>query len=411
MTTIVAVGAGHAGFQLALSLRQEGSDARVVLLGDERPLPYQRPPLSKTYLDESQTLDLLAFRPGTFFKQNAIEWIGGTRVAALDRADGTLALADGSRIPFDHLVLATGARNRPLLVPGTHLDGVIGIRTLDDSEDLRRRLKGIGPIVVIGAGFIGLEIAAVLAKRGHKVTVIEAMDRPMKRAVSPEISFHHARVLGELGVHFLFGTGVTRIFGEGGSVTGVETRDGVRLSAELIVVGIGVLPNAELAAAAGLPVSNGIVTDALMRTQDPRIFAIGDVAMHPNPHAGGPVRIESVQNATDQARLVAAQLAGKPVRPYAAVPWFWSDQGPIKLQIAGLPIGADRHVLRGDPASGSFSVFLYRGARLLAVESVSRAADHMMARRLLAGGAAPTPEQAGDLSVDLRAFITPRRNG
>jgi 3-phenylpropionate/trans-cinnamate dioxygenase ferredoxin reductase subunit len=412
---VVIVGAGQGGLQVAASLRQDGFEGEIVLVGDEPGVPYQRPPLSKAYMLGASTAADLALKADSFFADQRIDYLAGETVAEIDRAARAVTLgpgaspSSGTRLPYDHLVLATGARNRPLPVPGADLDGVVSLRTLADATALKARLADVDRVVVIGAGFIGLEFASVAAKLGRRVTVVEAVDRPMARVVSPPISAHFTAAHERAGTALRFRAGVARIISDDGRVVGVELADGERLPAEFVVVGIGVLANAELAAAAGLPVANGVEVDAWLATSDPAISAVGDCALHPSRWCDGPVRIESVQNAIDQAKCVAARLVGKPA-PYTAVPWFWSDQGPDKLQTAGLAIGADRAVVRGDPESGRFSAFVYRGERLLAVESVNRPADHMIARRLLAGGLSPSPDEAADESFDLKALAgTPGR--
>ncbi len=403
MTTVV-VGTGQAGFQVCASLRDQGYAGSIVLVGDEIHHPYQRPPLSKAYLDGKTDATGLLLRPEQFFRDKAIDVRVGQRAEALDRAGHRVTLASGEMLAYDHLILATGARNRILPGPGTDLDGVVQLRTLADAAALRARLDGKPRAVVLGAGFIGLEFAAVAARRGLDVTVIEMAARPMARALSPAMSAFFKQAHEQLGVRFLFGTVVQRIEGEGGRVTGVVTADGTTVPAELVLVGIGVVPNAELAAAAGLSVSNGIEVNDYLLTSDPAISAIGDCAMHPSRYGAGlPLRIESVQNAVDQARCVAKRLMGQP-EPYGSVPWFWSDQGPYKLQIAGIGLPDDHAVVRGDPATGQFSVFCYGSSGLHAVESVNRPADHMAARRLLTAGRSPSPEQAADAAFDLKGF-------
>jgi 3-phenylpropionate/trans-cinnamate dioxygenase ferredoxin reductase component len=400
--TVAIVGAGQAGFQGATSLRQDGFAGHIVMIGDEPVAPYQRPPLSKSYLAGDSGLEELWLRPETFYAKQEIDLIAGETVTAIDRTGRRLRLASGGTVPWDHLVLATGARYRPLPVPGAELDGVLPLRTLADADVLRERLEQAGEIVVVGAGFIGLEFASVAITRGAAVHIIEVTHHPMGRVVSAPISRFFTDAHRRWGAQISLGTGVSRILGTGGRVTGVETSDGRRLPADLVLICIGVIPNAELAGEAGLSVDNGIVVDECLVTVDPGILAIGDCASFPTPFAVARVRLESVQNAVDQGRCVAAHIAGQPT-PYDKVPWFWSDQGDLKLQIAGITTGHDASVLRGDPESGHFSVFCYRTGRLIGVESVNQTADHVVARRLLAGEPGLTPEQAADESFDLRA--------
>ena len=381
--SVVIVGAGQAGFQTALSLRQEGFSGKVVLIGDEPGLPYQRPPLSKAYLFGKVGLDALRFRQEKFYGDHRIE-VRHDLVAAIDRTNRSVILGSGTSVPYDHLVLAVGAHNRALPVPGAELDGVLGLRTLADADALRARLKEAKNVVVVGAGFIGLEFAAVANTLGANVHVLELADRAMARAVTSEMSNLFADAHRSWGVHLEFRQGLSSIEGSQGKVAAVKTTHGGRLPADLVVFGVGVLPNVQLAAEAGLDVENGIRVDAHLVTSDPAISAIGDCAQFPSLEAGGTVRLESVQNATDQARTVAARLAGKPARPYAAVPWFWTDQGDLKLQMVGLVQGCDETVVLGSAEARSLSVLCFRHKQLIAVESVNRAADHVAARRLLA---------------------------
>ena len=401
---VAIVGTGQAGFQAAASLRQEGFAGRIVMIGDEPVRPYQRPPLSKSYLARDSSLDELWLRPETFYAQHQIDVLACETVTALDRTERRLRLASDSELSWDHLVLATGARFRPLAVPGAELDGVVPLRTLADADVLRERLDQAREVVVIGAGFIGLEFASVAIARGATVHIVEVTQQPMGRVVSATISRFFTEAHRRWGAEVLLGTGVTRILGTGGRVTGVETSGGRHLPADLVLICIGVVPNAELAREAGLAVDNGIVVDERLATTDPAILAIGDCANFPTPFAIGRVRLESVQNAVDQGRSVAAYIVGKPA-PYDKVPWFWSDQRDVKLQIAGITVGHDNAVLRGDPESAHFSVFCFRAGRLIGVESVNQAADHVVARRLLAGNPKLAPEQAADVSYDLRAHV------
>jgi 3-phenylpropionate/trans-cinnamate dioxygenase ferredoxin reductase subunit len=391
--------------QTAISLRQNGYDGRVVLIGDEPGLPYQRPPLSKAYLQDKMALDTLWLRPESFYRENRIELLGEGRVTAIDPAARRVTIGNGDRFDYDHLVLSVGARNRLLPVDGASLDGVLYIRTLAETDALKPRLASAQNIVVIGAGFIGLEFAAVAAAHGKRVTVLEMTDRVMSRAVCPTMSQHFRAWHEKNGATLMFGARAARIVGQDGKVTAVETADGRSLPADLVIVSIGVVPNVEIARDAGLAVGDGISVDDTLLTSDPNISAIGDCAFFPSVHGRRAMRLESVQNANDQAKAVADRLTGKVVH-YDAVPWFWSDQGDQKLQMVGIGAGHDREVVRGDVTSGAFSVFCYAGNDLLAIESVNKPADHMFGRRALAAGKKLMPEQAADTSFDLKAFLT-----
>lgn len=386
-----------------MSLRQDGFAERIILVNDEGHLPYQRPPLSKAYLKGGGGPETLSFRPEKFFADQKIELVAD-RATAIDRAARKLKLASGAPLDYGHLVLATGARNRLLDLPNANLEDVRYLRTLDESQALRQRMTDRHHAVVIGAGFIGLEFAATARAKGLEVDVVELGVRVMARAVTAEISEYFQLRHTATGIRIHLGVQVTGIESSGGKITGVSLSDGRRIPADLIVVGVGVLPNVELAAEAGLPVASGIVVNDHLLTADENISAIGDCALYASQRFGGSLRLESVQNATDHARCVAARLTGKD-EVYDGLPWFWSDQGPDKLQMAGLTAGYDRVVVRGDREQGQFSAFCYRGEKLLGIESVNRAGDHMFGRRLLGAGRSITPEQAGDAGFDLKAAL------
>src|SRR6478735_786791 len=401
---VLIVGAGHAGFTLAASLRQHGFSEPIRMVNDEAHLPYQRPPLSKAYLKSGGAPDSLMFRPEKFYRDQNIELVAD-RAAAIDRGDHKLRLASGASLDYAHLVLATGARNRLIDIPNANLEDVRYLRILDDSEALRQLLSPGRRVVVIGAGFIGLEFAATARAKGLEVDVLELGTRVMARAVTAEISeFFQARHTAA-GIRLHLGVQATSIESEGAKVTGVSLSDGRHIPADLVVVGVGVLPNVELAAEAGLPVAAGIIVNEHLLTADPDISAIGDCALFASPRFGAPLRLESVQNATDQARCVAARLTGD-AKAYDGLPWFWSDQGPDKLQMVGLTTGYDRVVVRGDRGQGAFSAFCYKSGQLVGIESVNRAGDHMFGRRLLAGHGSITPEQAADTGFDLKSALT-----
>jgi 3-phenylpropionate/trans-cinnamate dioxygenase ferredoxin reductase subunit len=401
--TVVIVGAGHAGFQVGASLRQHGFGERICLLNDEAHLPYQRPPLSKAYLKGEGRPDSLMFRPDKFYRDQNIELIAD-RAASIDRAARKLLLASGSALDYGHLVLATGARNRLLDLPNANLEDVRYLRILDESEALRQRIAPGQRVVVIGAGFIGLEFAATARIKGLEVDVVELGARVMARAVTAEISGYFQERHTAAGIRIHLGVQATSIESDGARVTGVSLSDGRHIAADLVVVGVGVMPNAELAAEAGLPVASGIIVDEQLLTSDPNISAIGDCALFASPRFGGSQRLESVQNATDHARCVAARLTGN-AKTYDGLPWFWSDQGEDKLQIAGLTTGYDRVVVRGDRTQRSFSAFCYKAGRLVGIESINRAGDHMFGRRLLGMERSIEPEQAADTSFDLKAAL------
>lgn len=397
---VLVVGAGQAGLQLAVSLREGGFAGPLTIVGDEPTAPYQRPPLSKSFLQGACEADAIALRPPSFYAERGIVLRTGARAVGLDRAAGRVRLHSGELLSYGHLVLATGARNRPLPVPGAALPGVHALRSLSDAAALRDAMGQARRMAVVGAGFIGLECAAVAAARGLDVTVLETAPRVMSRIVSAPTAAAFQALHARTGIRFLLGTTAVRILEAGGRAAGVETATGARVPADLVLVAIGVLPNGDLAAEAGLPTRAGILVDEVLRTPDPDISAIGDCAAY--PVGGAAVCLESVQGAVDGARCVAARLLGRP-QPYAALPWFWSDQGAAKLQIAGLGTAQDEVVLRGDPDAGSFSAFLYRGGRLVAVESVGRPADHVQARRILAGGLDVPPHAAADPTFALRS--------
>jgi len=400
---VVIAGAGHAGFQLGASLRQHGYAGRICLINGEAHLPYQRPPLSKAYLKGEGRPDSLMFRPDKFYRDHNIELIGDHAVS-IERNSRRLLLASGASLDYGHLVLATGARNRLLDIPNANLGDVRYLRILDESEALRQRIATARHVLVIGAGFIGLEFAGTARIKGLEVDVVELGSRVMARAVTAEISDYFQQRHTAAGIRIHLGVQATSIESDGANVTGVSLSDGRHVPADLVVVGVGVLPNVELAQEAGLPVAAGIIVNEQLLTSDPDISAVGDCALFASPRFGGSLRLESVQNATDHARCVAARLTGD-AKTYDGLPWFWSDQCDDKLQIAGLTTGYDRVVVRGDRAQRSFSAFCYKSGQLVGVESVNRASDHVFGRKILGLNRSIEPEQAADLSFDLKAAL------
>jgi 3-phenylpropionate/trans-cinnamate dioxygenase ferredoxin reductase component len=398
---VVIVGAGQAGFQVAASLRMEGYEGAITLIGDERNLPYQRPPLSKGFMAGKQDIEATALRPAAFYETHRIDLMMGAKVIEIDRVAREVRLPSGRNVPFEALVLAVGARNRTLPVERAELDGICYLRTDVEGVDIRQRLEHARDVVVIGGGFIGLELAAAASTLGKSVRVLELQSRLMPRVVSPLLSDFYRDVHTSQGVQISLGVALADVVGDHGKVSGIVLSDGSVCPADLVLVGIGVVPNSELALEAGLTVSNGIVVDEYLRTEDESVYALGDCANHPNPFATGRVRIESVQNAVDQAKCIAAAIVGRS-ESYRAVPWFWTDQFDIKLQMAGLSGGYGQVITRGEPESRKFSLFYFRDGRLAAVDSVNRPADHLAARKLIGARTAITPAQAADPDVDLK---------
>lgn len=401
--SVVILGAGQAGFQAATSLRDFGFDGRVTLIGEEPEFPYERPPLTKAYLLGETDRSSLQLRPLNHYQTRDIDLLLGETVTEIDRQSRSVRLRSGGSLSYDHLIFATGARNRHLPESSGHHD-VVYVRTLAEVDALRERLAVAQNVVIVGGGFIGLELSAVLRKLGKTTHVLEAMPRIMERAVSGPISDVFAEAHRDWGTQVATGCMVASIVVEAGRVAGVKTLDGRMVAADLVIAGIGVVANAEIAVAAGLPVQDGIVVDSHLCTPDPAISSIGDCTTYPNPFRDGLIRLESVQNATDQARCVAARLTGRPA-PYGSVPWFWSDQGDLKLQMVGLTTGCDSTVIRGNPEERKFSVFCFRRGRLAGIESVNKAGDHMFGRKLLALGATISPAQAADPDFDFKAHL------
>ena len=398
MSGVLVVGAGQAGHQLAVSLREAGHAGPVTLVGAEADPPYQRPPLSKGFLAGTVPAEALALRRPEFYRQRDITVRCGDAVTAV--TGGTAVLASGASLAFDRLALTPGAAPRRLTVPGADLAGVLTLRDVADARALAAALATATRVVVVGGGFIGLEAAAAARTRGLDVTVVETADRLIARAVAPLVSDFYRDAHTRRGTRVLLGSAVDALNGTDGRVGAVHLADGTVLPADLVVVGIGVVPRTALAEQLGLRCAGGIVVDAYARTSDPAIVAAGDATVLPNPMTGlGTVRLESVQNAVDQAKVAAATLTGR-LEPYAAVPWFWSDQDDLKLQIAGLSYGFDQHVLRGSPAQERFSVLYYRDGRLIAVDAVNRPQDYLAVRRLLAaGGTVPAADAGRDVPL------------
>ncbi len=381
--TVAIIGGGQAGFQAAASLREFGFDGHVHLYGDEPYLPYQRPPLSKTYLKEDVPPDKVFLRPERFFAEKNIVCRTGARVESIGRTARTLTLANGEQARWDWLVLATGVVNRRLPVPGAELDGVVMLRGIDDAHAIRPRLRTARRIVIVGGGVIGLEVAAVVRGAGIETTIVELGDRLAGRIGSAALSDYFLQYHRGIGSNVLLNAGVSRIEGSDGKVAVAHVSSGEAVPCDLVLVAIGVAPNVELAKAAGLALEDGIVVDANMRTSNASILAAGDCTRFMSPHGSlSRVRLESVQNAIDQGKCAAETIVGRP-RAYDALPWFWSDQGMLKLQIAGLTAGHDVTVVKADPVKGTMAVYCFAGGNLIGVECVNRPADFMAARRVL----------------------------
>ena len=400
---VVIVGAGHAGVQAAASLREDGYDGPVILISDENELPYHKPPLSKTFIKDADAKPQ-PLRGEAFYTGNAIDYRPGVRIERIDAGGRNLEISGGGVLAFDHLILATGSRPRLLPLPGSDLSGVLSLRSLADARRIRDLSARSEDVVILGGGFIGLEIAATLRATGRTVTVVEAVDRLLGRAVAPVVASHVRQRLEAAGVRILTGTSISRLEGENGHVVAAMTSSGEKLPARMVIVGIGAVANVELAQDAGLAIANGIRVDHQMRSSVPEILAIGDVASYRHWFTGGDVRLESVQNATDQARLAARTITGH-ADAYSAVPWFWSDIGDMKLQMVGLTAGGDSHVVLGDLPDNKFSIYHYAGDRLLGIESVNRPGDHMLGRKMLGAGFSPTPETVAMGPEGLKAAL------
>ncbi|MEQ8666462.1 MAG: FAD-dependent oxidoreductase [Rhodospirillales bacterium] len=400
---VVVVGAGHAAGQLVAALRMQQFEGDIRLIGEEPYPPYQRPPLSKQYLSGEIDLESVYFKPADFYDQAKAELSLSLRVEAIDRSGKTVTLSDGSGVDYDKLVLATGTRVRKLTLPGADLEGVHYLRSIEDTDAISRDLRPGARIVVCGGGYIGLEVAAAAVKKGAAVTVLEMADRVMNRVVAPVVSAFYEDLHKANGVDIRTDVKVSGFEGSG-RVEKVVTEGGEDFAADLVVVGVGVIPNTELAEEAGLACDNGIVVNEFAQTEDPDILACGDCTNHPSAIYGINVRLESVQNAVDQANAVAKTICGVPT-PYIAVPWFWSDQYDVKLQIVGLSQGYDQAVVRGDPAGGSFSVFYLKKGRLIAVDAINSPREYMMGRKLISEGAEPDPEKIVNTDISVKELV------
>jgi 3-phenylpropionate/trans-cinnamate dioxygenase ferredoxin reductase subunit len=400
----IIVGGSHAAASLAPALRQQGWQGGITIVSNEYFLPYHRPPLSKAFLTGGKSLEDILIRQPAAYQQAGVSIMLGATVSAIDPSHQRITLEHGQQLAYTKLVLATGARVRKLSCPGADLKGVFYLRDANDVMHIKGAAPKAKRAVIIGGGYIGLETAASLRKLGLDVTVLEAMPRILQRVTSPEISAFYTRIHTEEGVTIATSMAVESLEGDT-KVTAVRCQDGTRYEADMVIVGIGVLPNVELAEAAGLAVDNGIVVDELTQTSDPNILAIGDCTKHPNPLYDRMIRLESVQNANDQGITAAHTLCGKH-KPYAALPWFWSDQYDLKLQIAGLNHDFDRVILRGDSTQGrSFAAYYLQGERVLAVDAINRPQEFMLARKALSQGQQFAIDKLADESIDVKNLL------
>jgi len=402
--TCLIIGASHAGAQLALSLHQGGWSGRIVLIGDEAAEPYQKPPLSKDFLSGAKTLEHIPIRPASVFEHAGIELMPGRHVESIDRGSKTVILDDGNTLAYDKLALTVGALPVTIPLTGSDKHGVSYLRNLADVAQIRPHIVKGKSAVIVGGGYIGLEAGAVLRRCGMNVAVLEALPRVLQRVTAPVVSRFYQRLHHEEGLNIVTSTRVTSIEGDK-RVERVFCADGAEFDASLVIIAVGVRPNTGLAARAGLGVDDGIRVDEYACTSDPDIVAAGDCTRHFNPIYQRQVRLESVQNATDQARTAAATLNGKP-EPYHALPWFWSDQYDVKLQIAGLSEGYDNTVLRGNPEAGrSFAVFYFKGERLLAVDAINRPGEFMVGKKLLMHGHSVDKSKLADDTVPAKQLL------
>ena len=400
----IIIGASHAAAQLTTSLRQEGWEGDILVIGDEPYLPYHRPPLSKTFLSGDKTLAELYIRPAAFYEKNNIQFKQG-RVTAINRAQQTLTLSDGTQLAYDKLALCLGARVRKAAIVGEELSGVHYLRNIADVSGIQPYVKQGKQAVVIGGGYIGLETAASLKKQGMDVVVLEMADRILQRVTAPELSEFYARIHREEGVKIYTTISVSAIVGDGRAEK-VVCSNGMEFPADVVIIGVGVLPNVELAQEAGIEVDNGIIVDEFCRTNDAHIVAAGDCANHFNAIYGRRMRLESVPNASEQGKTAAASLCGL-TKAYKSLPWFWSDQYDLKLQIAGLSQGYDHVVIRGDKlASRSFAAFYFKEGHLIAADCINRPQEFMLSKKIIAENIVIEASRLEDESISVKELLS-----
>ena len=403
MKNLVIVGGGQSAAQCVLTLKRNAFKNKITLISEEKHIPYQRPPLSKEYLSDEVALERVYMKSKEFYDQNNVEIISSTKVIAIDRNKKSLTLSNTENLQYENLVLATGSRVRKLEVEGSHLSNINYLRTIEEADQLKKYFKLGKKLVVIGAGYIGLEVAAAAIKKGLGVTVIEMDDRVMKRTVDPIISKYFDSLHRSKGAEIILNAALERFEGRK-EVEKVICSNGKILEADGVVVGVGIIPNQEIAKSAGLNCNNGIVVDEFGRTEDPFIFACGDCTNHPNPSLNKTLRLESVHNALEQAKTVAFSLIGKPEK-YDQIPWFWSDQYEEKLQIVGLSGDHDEIVTRGSMAEGNFMLFFLKKGELIAINSVNNPKEFLISKKLVANKLKISSDVLCDQSTDLKSLL------
>ena len=400
MSGVVIIGAGHAAGQAAASLRQAKYDGDITIIGDEPHIPYQRPPLSKAYLKGDQSADKVYLRAESFYTDRSIAMRLSTSATAIDTSAKTVTLSSNETLSYDHLLISTGSRPRKLSIEGSELPGIHYLRTMDDVDGLREGMRPDANLVIVGGGYIGLEVAAVGRELGLNVQVLEMEDRILQRVTTPEMSAYYHQLHEGRGVNIRTNTGVTGFAGD------TEVKEVIcgdqRFPADIVIVGIGIIPNTELAESAGIICDNGVVVDDHCRTSDPCVYAAGDCTNHPNPLLDRRLRLESVPNAMEQARVSTANMLGDK-KTYAAIPWFWSDQYELKLQMVGFSADGDTQVLRGDMASNQFAVFYLKEGKIVAADAVNSPKEFMLCKQLV--GKAADPAMLADPEADLKALL------
>ena len=400
---IVIAGAGHAAGQVIATLKQKKFDGHIYLIGEEAYLPYQRPALSKKYLAGELSTERLHFKANDFYNEPNFEVHLNTKIDKIEPTKKVIQSNDNLEFPYDTLVLSLGAHARHMDLPGVELAGVHYLRTIKDADKIREKFRPGRRLIIVGAGYIGLEVAAIAVQLGLEVSVVEILDRVMSRVVSAQVSEFYQKEHTGHGVKLLLSTGIKGFVGDD-HVSAVDLADGTQIPADLVVIGIGVVPNTKLAVDAGLEVSNGIVVNDRCNTSDPDIYALGDCTSHPNDVLGYRLRLESVHNALEQAKTAAGNICGEDQK-YAQVPWFWSDQYDLKLQIAGMSQDYDKTIIRGDPDSRSFSCLYLNDNRLIAVDAINRPKDFIQSKKLIANHAVINPTLLVDSNIELKNMV------